>query len=211
MNRRIVAVVALAALLTLSGCALLTGETLEFTAGQATVSEDAQETAQYDLVGVDTQGVNRTVEALGQERTVVATNRIATYERDLAVTTTEAVGTVVLVSTPQMEVAGQSVNPVGTMEPRQLLETVAAGQDRFSDVSQRDNRTLTVLGEETTVTVFDATTEYGGQTVDVTVHLLRVAHDGDYVIGLGVHPSLLTADQAGVDTMFAGIEHTGSE
>lgn len=211
MNRRILAVLALAALITLSGCAFLTGGTLEFTAGQASVSEDAQEAAQYEHVEFDTQAVNRTVEALGQERTVKATNHIATYERDLAVTTTDAVGTVILVSTPQMSVAGQSVNPVGSMGPRQLLETVTAGQNGFSDVSESGNRTMTVLGEDATVTVFDATTEYGGQSVDVTVHLVRVAHEDDYVIGLAVHPSVMTAEQAGVDTMFAGIEHTGSE
>ncbi len=211
MDRRALAVVALAALLTLSGCALLTGETLEFTANTATVSDDAQQAAQYDLVGVETQSINRTVEALGQERTVVAENRIATYERDLAVTTTEAVGTVIVVSTPQMTVAGQSVNPVGSMSPRQLLETISAGQEGLSDVALRDNRTGTVLGEDATVSVFDATTEYSGQEIDVTVHLVRVAHEGDYVIGVAVHPSLMTTEQAGVDTMFAGIEHTGSD
>jgi hypothetical protein len=211
MNRRIVAVLALTALIMLSGCALLTGETLEFTAGHASVSDEAQQAAQYELIKMDNQSINRTVEALGQERTVKATNHIARYERDLPVTTTEAVGTVVVVSTPQIDVAGQSVNPVGSMEPRQLLETVAAGQSGFSDITQTDNRTKTVLGDETTVTVFAATTEYGGQNVDLTVHLVRVPHEGDYVIGLAVHPSLMSGEQAGVDTMFGGIEHTGTE
>ncbi len=211
MDRRALAAVALVALVGLSGCSLLTGETLEFTAGTATVTDDAQETAQYDLVGVDTQSINRTVEALDQERTVQATNRIATYERDLAVTTTEAVGTVVVLSTPQMSVGGQAVNPVGSMGPSQLLETIASGQGELADVSVRDNRTTTVLGEDATVTSFDAVTTVQDQAVPVVVHLVRVAHEGDYVIGLAVHPSLMTAEQAGVDTMFGGIEHTGSD
>ncbi|MDZ7850318.1 MAG: DUF6517 family protein [Halodesulfurarchaeum sp.] len=211
MNRRTLAVVALAALVALSGCALLTGETLEFTADAATVSETAQQDAQYELVGVESQSINRTVEALGQERTIEAENWIATYERDLAIATTDAVGTVAVVSTPQMTMAGQAVNPVGKMGPRQLLDTVAAGQAGFSDATFRDNRTVTVLGEDATVSVFDATTEFAGQEVDVTVHLFRVAHEDDYVIGVAVHPSVMTAEQAGVDTMFAGIEHPDSE
>ncbi|MFP4530959.1 MAG: DUF6517 family protein [Halodesulfurarchaeum sp.] len=210
MNRRTLAVLALVALLVLSGCAFLTGETLEFTATAATVSETAQQDAQYELLELENQSINRTVEALGQERTVEAKNWIATYERDLAVSTTGAVGTVALVSTPQMTVAGQAVNPVGKMSPRQLLETVAAGQG-LSDVTFRDNRSVTVLGEDATVSVFDATTEYAGQEVDVSVHLFRVAHEDDYVIGVGVHPAVMSAEQAGVDTMFAGIEHPGSE
>lgn len=210
MDKRALAVLALAVLLTLSGCALLTGETLEFTASTATVSDDARQAAQYEPVGVETQTINRTVEALGQERTVVATNRIATYERDLVVASTEAMGRVTVVSTPQMSVGGQSVNPVGSMGPRELLETIAAGQTDLSNVALRDNRTVTVLGEDATVSVFDGTTEYAGQAVDVTLHLVRVAHEGDYVIGVAVHPSVMTGEQADVDTMFAGIEHTGS-
>ena len=49
-----------------------------------------------------------------------------------------------------------------------------------------------------------------GQDVDVTVHLLQVDHGGDHVIALAVHPTLISAEQAGVDAMFEGIEHTGS-
>ena len=210
MNRRLLAVVALVGLVALSGCALLTGETLEFSAQPATVSESAQETAQYDLIGVESQEINRTVDVLGQERRIVATNHVATYERDLAVTTTEAVGNVVLVSTPQMSVAGQSVNPVGSMGPESVLRTLGAGQG-VSDLSAQGNRTVTVLGEDATVTVFGGTSTVAGQEVDVTAHFLRVAHEGDYVIGLAIHPAVMSADQAGVDAMFEGIEHTGDE
>jgi hypothetical protein len=174
------------------------------------VSESAQETAQYDLVGVEFQEINRTVEVLGQERRIVATNHVATYERDLGVTTADAVGNVVIVSTPEMSVAGQSVNPVGSMGPESVLRTLGAGQG-VSDLSAQGNRTVTVLGEDATVTVFGGTTTIAGQEVDVTAHFLRVAHEGDYVIGLAVHPAVMSPDQAGVDAMFAGIEHIGSE
>ena len=210
MNALLLLVLDPVCLVALSGCALLTGETLEFSAQPATVSENAQETAQYDLVGVEAREINRTVDVLGQERRIVATNHVATYERDLAVTTTEAVGTVVLVSTPQMSVAGQSVNPVGSMGPESVLRTLGAGQG-IGDLSRQGNRTVTVLGEEATVTDFDGTTTVAGQDVDVTVHFLQVPHEGDYVIGLAVHPAVMSADQAGVDAMFEGIEHTGSE
>lgn len=210
MNRRLLAVLALTGLIALSGCALITGETIEFSAQPATVSEDAQSSAGYDLVGVEARTVNRTVDVIGMERTVRATNHVATYERDLAVATSGAVGTVAVVSTPQMSVAGQSVNPVGSMGPRQLLTTVSAGQGGLSEVERRGNRTTTVLDRNATVTVFDATTTYAGQEVDVNVHVLRVDHGGDHVIALAVHPTLISAEQAGVDAMFEGIDHTES-
>ena len=211
MNRRLLAVVAIVGLVALSGCALLTSDTLEFSAQPATVSEDAQDSAQYDLVGVEERTLNRSVDVVGVERQIKATNHVATYERDLAIATSEAVGSVIVLSTPEMSVAGQSVNPVGSVPPRQLFETLAIDQAGISDVEKRGNRTTTVLGEEATVTIFDGTAEYSGQEVDVTMHLVRVNHEGDYVVGLAVHPSVMSADQAGVDQMFEGIEHTGDE
>ncbi|MFB6085285.1 MAG: DUF6517 family protein [Halodesulfurarchaeum sp.] len=210
MDRRTLAVVALVALVSLSGCALLTGETLEFSANAATVSNDTLQEARYDLRGVENQSISRTVEALGQERTIEATNWIATYERNRSVESTGAVGTVVVVATPQMIVAGQAVNPVGKLSPRQLLGTISTAQRGLSNVAFRDNRTVTVLGEDATVSVFEATTRVADREVDVTVHLVRVAHGEDYVIGVAVHPSVMTAEQAGVDTMFAGIQHPTS-
>lgn len=174
------------------------------------MSGDAQDEAGYDLVGVTAQTVNRTVDVLEMERMVSATNHVATYERDLAVATTGAAGTVVVFSTPEMSVAGQSVNPVGSMAPRQLLTAVSTGQGGVSNVEKRGNRTVSVLGGAATVTVFDARRSVAGQEVDVTVHLLRVEHGDDHVIGLAVHPSVLSAKQAGVDAMFEGIEHTAS-
>lgn len=209
MDRRALAVVALVALLSLSGCTLLTGETLEFSANAATVSDDALLEAQYDPLGVENQSISRTVDALGQERTIKATNRIATYERNVSVAGADAIGTVVVVSTPQMIVAGQAVNPVGKMSPRQLLGTVSTAQTGLSNVTFRDNRTVTVLGEDATVSVFEATTG-AGQEVDLIVHIVRVPHGEDYVIGAAVHPAAMTAEQAGVDTMFTGIQHPTS-
>ncbi|MFB6110219.1 MAG: DUF6517 family protein [Halodesulfurarchaeum sp.] len=207
MDRRAVLTLALVGLVASSGCALLAGGTLEFTAAPATVSEAAQSAAQYELSRMQSPSINRTVSVAGQERTIRATNHLAVYERELAAGPVRATGTVLVLSTPQMTVFGQSLNPIGEMSPRQLLEAVAASRAGLSNVAIRGNRTVPVLGETATVTAFEATTEFGGRQVDVTVHLLRVAHEGDYVVALAVHPSVMTAEQAGVDRMFRGIEH----
>lgn len=211
MNRRLLAIVALVGLVALSGCALLTGETLEFSAQPATVSEAAEDGAQYDLVGVESQDINRSVEVLGQERRILATNQVATYERDLGVAETDAVGTVLVVSTPTMEVAGQALNPLGRISPEQALSTLSTGQDGIEGLEATGNRTAAVLGEDRTVRTFATTTTVAGQDVPTTVHFLRVPHEGDYVIGVAIHPELMSADQADVDTMFEGIEHSGSD
>lgn len=207
MNRRVLVVLGLVSLLALSGCALLTGETLEFSAEPATVTEDAYTASSYEEIDLEAQSVTETVELLGQERTIQATNYVATYERDLAITETDAAGTVVVLSTPEMSVAGQALNPIASMEPKQVLDTITATHGDISEATVSDERTATVLGEEATVTVFDAETEVAGQTVDVTVHLVQLTHEGDLVVAVGVHPAIMDHEQAGVDTMFEGIEH----
>ena len=207
MDRRTLAVLGLALLVALSGCSLLTADTLEFSASQATVSDAAAADAGYEEVAVERQTANRTFSAAGQEREVRLTNWVATYQRDLGVGTSPAPGTVAVFATPEVSIAGQTLNPIGSMSDRELLETVLGQYGDVSDVSEQGTRTVRVLGSESTVVAFDATVRYQGQPVDVTIHLTRVNHGGDYVVAVGVHPALMSADQAGVDTMFEGIEH----
>lgn len=209
MDKRSLAVVGLLALVTLSGCALLTGETLEFEAEPATVSADAVSAASYEEVGVEEEVVNRTFTVADQEREVSLTNWVASYERDLGLATSAAPGTVTVLSTPEISVAGQTVNPLGRMSDRELLETLLQEYDAVSGVEQQSTRTVTVLGEGTEVTTFASTVEYRGQEVDVTIHLTSMTHEGDVVVGVALHPEVMTPDQAGVDTMFEGIEHGG--
>lgn len=211
MDRRALAILGLVSLVTLSGCALLTGDTLEFSATQATVSDSATAEAGYDEVSVESRNVNRTFTVADQEREVLVTNWVATYERDLVVGTTPAPGTVAILSTPEISIAGQTLNPIGSLSDRQLADRLLQEEEAISNVSREGTRTATVLGTETEVAVFQGTVEYEGQSTDVTIHLARVNHDEDYVVALGLHPAAMNADQAGIDTMFAGIEHGESE
>lgn len=199
----------LLALVTLSGCALLTGETLEFEAEPATVSEEAWSEASYEEVGVEEEVVNRTFTVAEQDREVSLTNWVATYERDLGLAESPAPGTVTVLSTPEISIAGQTVNPLGRMSDRELLETLLQRYDAISGVEQQGTRTVTVLGDEAQVTTFASTVEYRGQEVDVTIHLTSVTHEGDIVVGVAVHPEVMTPEQAGVDTMFEGTVHSG--
>lgn len=210
MNRHRLISVALVVMVALSGCALLTGESLEFEASQATVSNSAQDGAGYQEVSVEPETVSRNFSVAGQEREVRLTNWVASYERDLAVTTSPAPGTVAVFATPEVSVAGQTLNPLGSMSERELLDMVVQQYDGLSDPSEQGTRTITVLGEETTVTAYAATVTYQGQDVDVLLHLTKVKHEGDFIVAVGVHPAVMSADQAGIDTMFGGIEHSGS-
>lgn len=207
MDTRAVVVLAVAAMVALSGCAVLTGETLEFSASKATVSDSAVEQAAYDEIAVEQKPVNRTFTVAGQEREVSLTNWVASYQRDLAVTTSPAPGTVTVLSTPEINIAGQTLNPIGTMSDRELLDTLLENYEGISDVSQEETRQIQVLGQSTDVTTFSAVIDYQGQEVEVTIHLTTVKHEGDVVVGVGVHPAVISSEEAGVDTMLSGIQH----
>lgn len=207
MDRRALAVLGLVTLVTLSGCALLTGDTLEFSATKATVSDSATAEAGYEEVSVEPRTINQSFTVADQERDVRVTNWVATYERDLVVGTTPAPGTVAVLSTPEISIAGQTLNPIGSMSDRELLDRLLEEEGGISDVTHDGTRTATVLGTETEVEMYQGTVEYEGQQVDVTIHLTRVNHGGDYVVALGLHPAAMNADQAGIDTMLTGIEH----
>ncbi len=210
MDRRTLAVLGLLMLLTLSGCALLSSDTLEFNASQATVSNSATADADYEEVSVERRTLNRSFTVADQERFVQVTNWVATYQRNLTVGTTPAPGTVAVLATPEVSIAGQTVNPIGSLSDRELLDRLLEGQ-AVTGVNRVGTRTESVLGTETDVVTFEGTIEYEGQQVDVTVHLTRVNHGSDYVVAVGLHPAAMSPEQAGVDTMFAGIEHEESD
>lgn len=207
MDRTHVLAVAVALLVTLGGCAALTGGDLTYSASKATVAPQAVSAANYQEVSVQDQTVNRTVSVAGQDRTVRLTNWVATYRTQFSSTNSPAPGTVVVLSTPQVSVAGQELNPVGNMPPDQLITTLLQRYGGVSDVTRVDAQQMTVLGESTEVSTFRTTMDFQGRTVPVLVHLATVKHQGDYVVVVGVHPTVVSPSKAGIQTMFTGVQH----
>jgi hypothetical protein len=64
-----------------------------------------------------------------------------------------------------------------------------------------------VLNESADVSKFEGTATLSGQEVDVFVHVTKVKHDGDFVVGVAIHPQQLDGEQERVDTLLEGIEH----
>jgi len=207
MDRSHVLTVAIALLVTLSGCAALTGQDLTYSASKVTVSQQAVSAANYQEVSVQDQTVNRTVSVAGQDRTVRLTNWVATYRTQFSTANSPAPGSVVVFSTPEVSIAGQELNPVGTMPPEQLIATLLQRYGGVSDVTQVDTQRMTILGEDTEVSTFRTTMDFQGREIPVLVHLATVTHQGDYVVVVGVHPTVVSPSQAGIETMFTGVQH----
>lgn len=218
MDRRRVAagvgVVALVVLLVLAASgelAVLVGlETKTATAAPATVeSETAAETG-YRLVGTDAQTVRRGATVAGVGPTVEVESRVAEYRREVAL---PVVGDVpaaafVVVSTPQVRTLGIALNPVGQADGRAILDRAEQRYGAFSVDRKVGERTVPALGKRATVERFRGERTVAGLvTVDLDLHVTTVPHEGDYVVAVGIHPTLVGGERARIDRLIGGLEH----
>lgn len=207
--RRVAVTLVLTGLVLTSGCSFLTGQsTLTVAANDVAVSSAAQSDTGYAQARDTNQTVRRNLSAAGQTRTVEVVNRLAEYDRavDLGPLGQSDFARFTVLATPQVEVAGQTLNPVGDMSNADLARTVQKKYGTLQDVTPVSNRTETMLGHETTVSKFSAQAETDGQSVDVYLQLTRVSDGDDYVIAIAVYPQRLDEQQK-VNRLLAGVQH----
>lgn len=194
---------AVPALALTSGCLDALGEDgLTFEAAPAeTTPADG-----YEFAGVEEQTVTRTY--AGQD--VEAVNKVTTYEKTLSIPLLgEAnLGVFALLSTPAIEIAGKTFNPVADYSNDRLVELLTDNYEGIDDPRRVGGRTVTVLGSETDVTEYEATAEFDGQDVDVTIHLTKVRDGEDFVVPMGIYPRR-TDEEDNVLSMMRATDHSG--
>lgn len=213
MKRQGVAVLAVLALIVGAGCVgLVTGDGLEMESDPAAVSDEALAETSFAFAEHRTIHLNETVGVLGSERQINATNHATIYN-----TTTDLerydrdTGGFVVITTPDVSIAGRSVNPVASASNRELvdrfrgeLESEVGEIGNLTPVSQR---TEPVLGYAADVSVFETRTTIQDREVTLFVHVTKVEHEGDVVVGIGVHPEALQQQAPEIHRLMRGIEH----
>jgi predicted small lipoprotein YifL len=208
MQRSTLTAAALAALVALAGCGMLTGD-LSYSASPATVDDPTLEDTGYEEANVTEQEVTREFSAAGQTRNVTVTNHVAMYERsvDVPVVGQQRAAVFGAFATPQVDVLGESFNPVDDYSDRELA---ALAQQQYSGLTVGDavgTRNVSVLGEPANVTKFDGQASIGGSTIDVYVHVTKVKHDGDFVVAVAIYPQAMDDEQETVDELLGGLQH----
>ncbi|CQR49821.1 hypothetical protein BN996_01296 [Haloferax massiliensis] len=210
-SRRVVAVLALAALVFTSGCiGFLTGEeTLTFESEPAAADATVAANAGYETNGTETFAVNRTLSFGGQERKIAASNHITTYEKtlDLGFFGEARLGSFSVISTPAVEVAGQPRSPIGDYSNDDLIRLVDNRYQGLSDVDPVSSRNVQMLGQTTNVTKYSATARFGGDEVDVYVHVTKVRHNEDFIVAMGLYPQQLDGEEENVLELIRSVEH----
>lgn len=189
-----------------SGCAgFLTGEeSWDETAQAATTTASVASDAGYELQGTEELPVER--EFAG--RTVRIVNKVTTYEKSLSIPLlgSAKLGVFAAISTPAIEVADRTFNPVGDYDNDQLVGMLQSNYEGISDVRRVSAQTVSVLGSETEVTKYAGKATFGNEKIDVNIHVGKVRHEGDFVVCFGVYPTQLSEEQ-NILSMFEAAVH----
>lgn len=192
-----------------SGCAgVLGGSGLTFEASTAKTKASVASNADYELSGVEDMTIER--EFAGQ--TVEAVNRVATYEKTLKIPLVGSakLGVFAVITTPAIEIAGETFNPVGDYSNDQLVQLLQSNYDGIDNAQEVSSQTVAVLGTDTTVTKYEATATFSGQEVDVNIHVTKVRSGEDFVLCFGVYPKQLS-EQQNILSMMSAVQHPVSE
>lgn len=211
-RRQLIGALGSAGIVATSGClGILTGEeAYEQSASPVRASEGASQETGYELESMEEQTVEESFEVAGQERTVVATNWIATYEKSLEhplLGETET-GVFAAVSTPAFEIAGRTMSPVAEYSNRALVNLLASQYEQLEINEEVGTTTHSTLGSEVEVSKFDATATFNGQEIDVFVHVGSLQDGDDFVIPVGIYPQQREdQEEPNIETLIESLEH----
>lgn len=185
------ALVALVVLI--AGCS---GTLVEIESSPATIPESALAPRGYVHGNTTAVPVTYPVGFAGLSRDVTVRTWVSGYSR----TTTNDTAVLALYSSPNVEVAGRSVNPLGELSNRELVAFVLertgdlrglAGLDGLTDLREIGAQNVTVLEEPTRIASYAGTAEVDGRRRGVVVNVAVVEHGDDLIVALGVHDERL--------------------
>ncbi|WP_410764459.1 DUF6517 family protein [Haloferax sp. DFSO60] len=210
-SKHLVATFAVIALVVTSGClGVLTGdEALSFESEPAATDASVASNAGYSTNGTEELKINRSFTVAGQERQVVASNHLTTYEKkvNLGLFGEAKLGVFSVISTPAVEVAGQTLNPIGDYSNDQLVGLVRSRYQGLNNVEQVSSRNVQMLGETANVTKYSATARVEGEQIDVYVHVTKIRHEDDFIIAIGVYPQQLDGEEENILELMRSVEH----
>lgn len=213
MKRQGVLLLAILVLVVMGGCVgLVVGDGVEMDGEPAAVNEDALAETDYTFSEYRTIHLNESFDVLGQQRHVNATNHAVIYNRTSNLEQFDQdTGGFVVLSTPDVSIAGESVNPAARMSNRELVEQFQGELEsqvgELGSLSAVSERTEPMLGYAANVSVFETETTIGDRNVTLYVHVTKVKHEGDLVAVIGVHPEALQQQAPEISRLIRNVEH----
>ena len=211
-----------AGLVGVAGCSGVPND-LSFAAAPAAIESTVASDAGYETEGPNSFELERSVELAGESRMVRAETWVTAYAGET--------GPLVIFSTPNVTVLGQSLTPLAQLSGSELiarlLEELGGGSGlSITDLEPAGETPVTVFGQDATIEEFTAVAESppGGtgstaqftgnssssQGVPVRLYLLSVSHEysdgNDVVFTLAVQPQAKTTPETIYD-LFGALQH----
>ncbi|WP_256300022.1 DUF6517 family protein [Haloarchaeobius salinus] len=209
-NRRtFLATAAGASLAASAGCLGFLSDATTFEAQQAATAEAVASDGNYVKQEPRELRAERTFSVADQEQTVTVVNWVTEYYKtvDVGPLSGQRAGVFAAVSTPQVEILGESFNPLADASPRDIIGRF---QDQYSGMSvgdRIDQTTLAALGGSALTSTFEGSATIQDQQVDTNFVVSEsVENAGDHVVSLGVFPAQLD-EQANIRAMIENLEH----
>lgn len=210
-TRRSVLVAATAGLAATGGCLGFAAGTapLEAEADEVTVADGVLAETGYEVSRSERTTRTYTVTIVGRSREIEASNYVSEYRKLLSVGSLEEeyLGTFSVTSAPRTELFGRTHHPFADLSDRRLATDLQSTYAGFEAVEPVESDPVRVLGERRGTRAYRAKTERAGESIDVVIHVLSVDHDGDQLVGVGVHPASLSGEKQRILSLFEGIEH----
>lgn len=203
----VTALVASAGCLGDGGIGGIGGGTLSFSAAPVHVTESAVEKTPFEQVSDEPVSFEHTVEARGQSQTVELDAHMVQLERTYQ---GAPLGSMVVLSVPQIRVLGQQVDVIERIGVTSLLSRARGDSADLQRDQKIDEFQTGVLGSQRTVEVFRGTASDGSDDVDARIYLTRFSHGGDTILAVGIVPSSAGSERDAVTTLLDGVRYDGS-
>lgn len=194
-----------------SGCLgfILGEEAKTFSASKSSVAEQTVDRTGYEAEGTTKQTVEKTFSAGGQSRTVKVKNYVSEYQRSVGLSGLAEQRAAVFVgfTTPQVEVLGETFNPIEDVSTADLAQRVQSQYEGFSIDEQVGSTDVSILGGTRTLDKFEGTASLAGVGVDVYMHVGKFTHGSDFVVPVAVYPKRLPGEAEKAMAMARDLEH----
>ncbi|MFC6716452.1 DUF6517 family protein [Natrialbaceae archaeon GCM10025810] len=170
----------------------------EHEATPAGVDPDVREETGYEQIGVEELAVDEEVGPSFYSEEVTAINYLTEHEKtvDMGPLGEQRGAVFVVLTTPQVSIAGEEFNPVEEMSTEELVELVESNYDEIGNIEHEEDGDVTILEQETTQSRFTADAEFDGQDVEVYLHVTEaVETDEDLLVTIGVYPTQARSEE----------------
>ena len=186
-----------AALVGLSGCLGAVG--LDYhEAMPGGVAPDTREETGYEQTDVEKIALKESADLFVTEAEVEAVNYLTEHEKTISFgpLIEQPAAVFFVLTTPQISILGQELNPVEDMSSQELIELVEDNYDDIGNVRQDGDGSVTILDQETTQTRFLADANFDGHETEVYIHVSEsIQTEDSHLVTIGVHPRDLRAQE----------------